>query len=387
MEEVLDRVGDLTPAIRQSAAEAERLARLPKPLVRALQQHGLFRLWIPKQCAGFELDLPDALEVFEAVARVDGSTGWAVMTGASGGLFASRVDTAAAAAVFSRPEAVLASVTMLEGRATPVAGGYRVSGCWRNATGALYATSFLANCTVMDGGTTAYGSDRRPLTRAVFLDSSQIAIVPGWDAGGLRGAGSDDFEVREALVPELRTFSLTNTVSHQAGPLYRLPLGAVTELSITAVALGIAQHALDEFAGLTRRKKVAGQEAALGDACGVQARYAQARYAQARATLGLIKAGVDTLARRMWRDALATRAPSQIESGEVTASCALSVTKLRNILGELIALVGTGALQADSEIARAWRDLQALAGHAAVSPRNLTAVGAMLLASGDAATR
>jgi alkylation response protein AidB-like acyl-CoA dehydrogenase len=376
VEEILDRVGELAPLVRQSAAEAERLARLPKPVARALLRYGLFRLWVPKKCAGFELDLPDALEVFEAAARVDGSTGWAIMIGSSGGLFSSHVDAVTATSVFARPETVLASGLAPEGRAMRVGGGYRVTGYWHYATGAPYATTFLANCIVMDGGTLAFGDDGRPLTRAVLLDASQVSIVPAWDASGLRGTGSDDFEVREVFVPEQRGFSWAHTTPRDSGALYRLPLGAVNELSITAVALGIVQHALDEFATLTRQNKAAGQGASLADDPGVQA-----RYAEARATWGLIKAGVDTLARRVWRDALATRVPSNLELSEVTASCALSVSKLRGALSELIALAGMSAIQPDSELARTWRDLQALSAHAAVSPRNLTAIGATLLAA------
>jgi alkylation response protein AidB-like acyl-CoA dehydrogenase len=382
VEEVLDRLGELAPLFRQNASEAERLARLSKPMARALLRYGLFRLWVPKKCAGFELDLPDALEVFEAAARIDGSTGWAVMIGCSGGLIASHVDAVTATSVFARPETVIASGAAPEGRAVRVAGGYRVTGCWHYATGAPYATTFLANCIVMDGGTLAFGSDGHPLTRAMLLDSSQVSIVPAWDASGLRGTGSDDFEVRDVLVPEQRSFSIGDSPPREAGPLYRLRLGTVMELSITAVALGIVQHALDEFASLTRHKRSSSQSASLADDPGVQV-----RYAEARATWGLIKAGVDSLARRVWRDALATRTPSNLELGEVTASCALSVSKLRGALSELIALAGMNAIQPDSELARAWRDLQALGAHAAVSPRNLTTIGATLLAATDSPGR
>ncbi len=373
VEEILGRLGELAPLIRQSAAEAERLARLPKPMARALLRYGLFRLWVPKKCAGFELELPEALEIFAAAARLDGSTGWAVMIGCCGGLLASHVDAVTATSVFARPETVVASGMAPEGRAVRVAGGYRVTGCWHYVTGAPYATTFLANCIVMDSGTLALGENGRPLTRAVLLDASQVSIVPAWDASGLRGTGSDDFEVRDVFIPEQRTFSLTNTTQRESGALYRLPLGSVTELSITAVALGIVQHALDDFAVLTRTQTVG---APLTDDPGVQA-----RYAEARATWGLIKAGMDALARRVWRDALANRSPSQVESSEVTASCTLSVAKLRGAVSELIALAGMHVLQPDSDLARAWRDLQALAAHAAVSPRNLTRIGATLLAA------
>jgi alkylation response protein AidB-like acyl-CoA dehydrogenase len=253
-------------------------------------------------------------------------------------------------------------------------------------TGAPYATAFLANCIFVESGTLVFDKGR-PNTRAVLLEASQVTIVPSWDASGLRGTGSDDFEVREVLVPEQRTFSLSAPASREPGALYRLPLTAVTELAITAVALGIAQHALDEFAVVARAKKGAsssssGQGTSLAEDPGVHT-----RYAEARATWGLIKAGVEALARRVWRDALATRNPSHIESSEVTATCALAVAKLRAAVSELVALVGMNAIQPDSELARAWRDLQALAAHGAVSPRNLTTIGATLLAASESLSR
>jgi alkylation response protein AidB-like acyl-CoA dehydrogenase len=374
VEEILVRLGELAPLLCQSAAEAERLARLPKLMVRSLLRAGLFRLWVPKKCAGFELDLPEALEVFEAAARLDGSIGWAVMIGTQGGLFASHVDAVTANSLFARPDAVIASAMAPEGRAVRVDGGYRVTGCWHYATGAPYATTFLANCLVGGGST--------PLTRAVLLESSQVSIVPSCDASGLRGTGSDDFEVRDVFVPEQRTFVVGQPLAREPGVLYRLPFNAVMELSIAAVALGIVRHALDEFAALARHKKAVGEGSSLGDDPSVQG-----RYAEARATWGLIKAGVEALARRSWRDALATRTPSHVEAGEVKAACALSVAKLRNVVSELIALVGMNAIQPESELARSWRDLQALAAHGAVSPRNLTAIGAMLLAANDSLGR
>jgi alkylation response protein AidB-like acyl-CoA dehydrogenase len=380
VDEVLVRLGELAPLFSQSAAEAERLARLPKPVVRALQRYGLFRLWVPKRCAGFELDLGEALEVFEAAARLDGSIGWAVMMGCHGGLFASQLDATTANSLFARPESVIATAMAPEGRAVRVEGGYRVTGCWHYVTGAPYATAFLANCIFVESGTLSFGDKGRPNTRAVLLDASQVTIVPSWDASGLRGTGSDDFEVRDVLVPEHRTFSLTQPASREPGALYRLPLPAVTELAITAVALGIAQHALDEFAVVARTKK--GHGGSLGEDPGVHT-----RYAEARATWGLIKAGVEALARRVWRDALATRNPSHIESSEVTATCALAVAKLRAAVSELVALVGMNAIQPDCELARAWRDLQALAAHGAVSPRNLTTIGATLLAASESLSR
>ena len=102
---------------------------------------------------------------------------------------------------------------------------------------------------------------------------------------------------------------------------------------------------------------------------------------------GFAKAGIDSLARRVWQDGLASRSLSSAELSEVTACCTLSVAKLRAAVGELVALSGMTALQPDGDLARAWRDLQVLAAHVSVSPRHLMTAGATLLAASDLPAR
>jgi hypothetical protein len=60
----------------------------------------------------------------------------------------------------------------------------------------------------------------------------------------------------------------------------------------------------------------------------------------------------------------------------------LSVARMRQAIGELMALTGMTAIQPESELARAWRDYQALAAHGSMSPRHLGAAGALLLNTG-----
>jgi hypothetical protein len=52
---------------------------------------------------------------------------------------------------------------------------------------------------------------------------------------------------------------------------------------------------------------------------------------------------------------------------------------MRQAIGELMALVGMTAIQPESELARAWRDYQALAAHGSMSPRHLGSAGALLI--------
>jgi alkylation response protein AidB-like acyl-CoA dehydrogenase len=374
VQEILARLDDMAPIFRESAAEADRLARLPKHVVRALVQHGLFRLWIPKRCAGFELELPEALQIYEAAARLDGSIGWAVMIGSGGGLFAAYLESATASAIFARPEAVIAGSGAPDGRAQREKGGYRVTGCWHYASGAHYATTFTANCLVMEGSKPVQDNDGKPLIRAMAFEAPQVAILPVWDPSGMRGTGSDDFEVRDAFVPEHRTFSVFTDAPREPGPLYRLPFGVLTELPITAVAIGIARHALDEFSALTRRKKIAGTNDLLASDPVVQS-----TFGTAHATWQLAKSTLDTLAHKAWHTARANKPLSPPNLAEITGGCVLAVAKLRIAVGELLALAGMTAIQPDSDLARAWRDLQALAAHTAISPRHLTKTGSTLL--------
>jgi alkylation response protein AidB-like acyl-CoA dehydrogenase len=373
VQEILARLDELASMFRDSAAEGDRLARLPKHIVRALVQHGLFRLWIPKGCGGFELDLPEALQIYEAAARLDGSIGWAVMIGSGGGLFAAFLESATANAIFARPEAVIAGSGAPDGRAKRERGGYRVTGCWHYASGAHYATTFTANCLVMEGGKLVSGADGKPLIRAMAFETPQVAILPAWDPTGLRGTGSDDFEVRDAFVPEHRSFSITEA-PRESGALYRLPFGVLTELPVTAVAVGIAHHALDAFAALARVKKIHGTATLLTDDPVVQSTFgaAQATWHSAQASLG-------SLSHKAWDAARANRTLSQADLAEITTGCASSVAKLRRAIGELLALSGMTAIQPDSELARTCRDFQALAAHGSVSPIHLGSAGAVLL--------
>jgi len=135
-QELIARIDDLAPLFRAEAAEADRLTRLPSPVVAKLVEHGLFRIWIPQAFEGLELGLPDALRVYEAASRADGSVGWAVMIGSGGGLFAGYLEEGAAREVYSRRDAVVAGSGAPDGRAERVAGGYQATGRWRYASGA-----------------------------------------------------------------------------------------------------------------------------------------------------------------------------------------------------------------------------------------------------------
>lgn len=364
-----------TALLRGHAAEADRACRLPEAVVHALRELDLFRLWVPRRYGGRELALPDALGVYESAARIDGSVGWAVMIGAGGGLFAPWLDEQAAQAIFARPDAVIAGSGAPEGRADKVPGGYRVSGRWRYASGAHYATTFTANCVLHEGGEALRDGEGRPLIRAMAFEPSQVRILPTWNPGGMRGTGSHDFEVEDAFVPEARSFSLFTDTPRLSTALTHLPFAVLTELPVISVALGIAAHALESFATLARGRPGAEPARRLADES-----WLQSRYAECHARWEAVRAQVHELAREL-ADVQGT--PSPATQARVTAACATGVADLVALTGSLAAAAGMAATAMEHEFARAWRDLQTLAAHASVSPARLATAGQALLQSGS----
>jgi alkylation response protein AidB-like acyl-CoA dehydrogenase len=206
----------------------------------------------------------------------------------------------------------------------------------------------------------------------------QVTIHLAWDTSGMRGTGSHDFEVHDALVPKQRTFSVFTDAPREPGPLYSLPFGVLTELPIASLALGIARHALDTFAALAQEKNNAEIAAPLSEHP-----IAQTKYAECDARWRLMQGGIYSLASRTWQVALANRALTARELAKITASCALCLQELLRAVGELADLAGMSAITQENEFARAWRDLQTLGAHVAVSAGRLMGAGKVMLESAD----
>lgn len=354
-----------TSALRSHAAEADRLARLPDAVVRELHALRLFRLWIPHRYGGLELPLPDALRVYETAARIDGSIGWAVMIGAGGGLFGATLDPGAAHEIFAPDDAVIAGSGAPTGIAVPVPGGWRVSGRWRWASGAHYATTFTANCALAGEGGPAGADPGR--VRAMAFTRAQVTILPTWDTSGMRGTGSCDIEVRDAFVPGNRCFDVSSDAPHEHGPLYRLPFDLLTELPVTAVATGIAAHAVEAFAELAAAKCAPGGAVPLADHP-----FVRESLDAAGACVRRVRTELYSHAGSAWQAASSGRAPDARELAGVTAACVRGVTELLQHVAALVRSSGMTALSMEHPFARAWRDLQGAAAHASVSPLRLT---------------
>jgi alkylation response protein AidB-like acyl-CoA dehydrogenase len=249
-----------------------------------------------------------------------------------------------------------------------------VTGRWSYASGARHATWFTANSVVHDGsGRPRTGPDGLPLIRAIAVPAGEVVVHDAWAVAGLRGTGSEDFEIADRFVPRERSFSVAET-PRETGLLYRFPFFSIAELSFAAVSLGIARLALDEFRALARNKRPAGSAGKLCEDADVQSRYARAE-AAVRASRALTYSAAEDA----WAEIVREGELSAPRRADVRLAAVDTVRRCAGAIDLLYERAGMSPLFTASAFGRAWRDAHAVTQNMAVSSGLYVDVGEVLL--------
>ena len=110
-ESLLASVQQLAPVIREYADRGEQERHLADPVVEALWKAGLYRLLIPREFGGLQVDPLTYYHVLEALARIDGSTAWCVFISDSVSLSLAFLQAEAVEAICGNGARVLISAT------------------------------------------------------------------------------------------------------------------------------------------------------------------------------------------------------------------------------------------------------------------------------------
>ena len=227
----------LLEAIEARALELNTAGAAPDVLadgvVSWMIEQKLFKLFVPKALGGLELSLSEAVRIYDALAAIDGSLGWQAQIGAGGAYFVPDFQPEISRQLFEPPEAVVAGSGYPGGTARPVSGGYVVSGRWRYASGAQYATIITANALVEEGGAQRI--------QAVAFEPKQVEMIRDWDAFGMQRTSSWSFLADEVFVPAERAFIVGQRVWDPGYSVYYLPFDLFAVASIAPVAIGVAR--------------------------------------------------------------------------------------------------------------------------------------------------
>jgi indole-3-acetate monooxygenase len=356
-------------------SERERIEagrRIPADLARDLAEAGFFRISLPAAYGGFELTPMEAMEVFEELAQADASVAWCVWNGNTHWT-AAQLLPEAARTIHVDPNVVTANSTRASGQARVVADGYRVSGRWSLVSGCELAAWMVLLCIVHEEGGPRLTPVGVPDTRFMFLPASACEIIDTWTVGGLRGTGSHDVAVRDVFVPSVYGSGFTDPhVLPQAR--YRIPPFSRVIPGLGAMALGIAQTAIETFKEIAGAKTPQRTTQMLRDNHGAQVRLSQAEALVRSARLFL----TDSLD-RLWNKLIATGSVSMETRANVRLAASHAVSSAVQAVDLLYIGAGASSLYAGCPLERAFRDVHAITLHIGVHPRVMETTGRVLL--------
>lgn len=379
-EGLLERVQQLAPLIREHTDRGERERHLMDPVVEALQDAELYRMLVPHTWGGLQVDPLTLYHVVEAVARVDGSTGWCLFINGCAPISAAFLrDEAAEAILGHSARTIISGAVFPFGRAVSRPGGYLVSGRWAYASGCWHSTWHLAFCHVYENGSTQPRMHPAggPEVLVVHVPRAQMQILDTWDVSGLAATGSHDVVIEETFVPDAFAWPMVPQApkgAHFSAPLYRFPFAGFFSWPMAAVALGIAQGAIDEITTMALHKTPRQVTGTLREQPLFQMQLAQA--------VALVSSA------RAWLHAVITKAWEQIRRGEeVTVAeraafllAATNATRSAAAAVDLVYTAGEGSANyRHSPLQRQLRDIHAVTQHVSTAPKQYAASGRMLL--------
>jgi 3-hydroxy-9,10-secoandrosta-1,3,5(10)-triene-9,17-dione monooxygenase len=260
-EEMVARARALIPLLQERAAEDEANRAINPDTIRRMVDAGLFRVLQSRRWGGFELGQRTFAEVQIALGEGDMSVAWVYGVVGLHSMHVCLLDDQAAQDVWGKDSSVLiASPYMPGGSATPVDGGFELTGRWSYSSGSAYCDwTFLGG--FVDGDPTNY--------RSFLLPRKDAKIVDTWYTTGLCSTGSQDIVVEKAFVPEYRTHKFIDGFMGKNpgfewndGPLYRMPFMLVFMRAITSGQIGALQSMADLFAEYAKTKMFMGSKTA-----------------------------------------------------------------------------------------------------------------------------
>ena len=343
-----------------AAAESAELARQPNDdVIRALAEVGVFRAFVPKTYGGYEIDFESFMHIGMDVAEACTSTGWITTFYMEHNWLLAHFDPEVQAAVWGDKGYFLAPATISpNGVATPVDGGYRVSGQWQWGTGVMHADWIMVAARVDI-------ADQRPQLRMFMMPRSNIEVIDTWHVDGMSATGSNDMRVDDVFVPapwsqDVGQMMLGHTTGsmHLDSPTFKVPMVPFKCITAACPSVGAARRAVKLFAQRIQERTIFGSA------------QKQHQSSAAQMRLGHLMVRVqqcETLMLQLARDLETLGHEAQPSSVEVRSRFRLSAAHIvhaaRDIVRDVMEASGASAHFNHHPLQRIHRDVHTLACH------------------------
>ncbi|MBL6457217.1 hypothetical protein JMJ55_17915 [Belnapia sp. T6] len=374
----VERARALIPLLEAAGPAMEQARELPPEVLEALRANDFFRLLTARAIGGQAMPLPLYAEVIEAVAIGDASTAWCVNQGNVSALSsATYLPQEVAQHFFGERDSGLAwGAQHIRAAAVPVEGGWRVTGRWDFASGNRHARLLGAHVPVAQpDGTPRPGPNGKPEFVTVLFPREQAAITEDWAALGLRGTGSDTYEVTDLFVPASHACFRDKPEGRQeTGTLTLFTSHLCYASGFAATALGNARALLNRYLTLARGKTArAGAQPMAENHC------IQSQVAQLEAKLRACRMYLLGTLREAWAEAEGTGALSLDARMAVRLATTSVMAEATEVAVACYRAGGTTAVLESEPFERRFRDAMCVSQHLQGGPWHLEMVGRHLL--------
>jgi alkylation response protein AidB-like acyl-CoA dehydrogenase len=345
------------PLLRERAAEIDRLGMIPADVLQKLDDIGVFKIGVLPEFGGYApVSQPDQLEILVELAKGNGSVAWSAwVSWGLPGLVKALGDQAVDDVFGTEHVGPLLAGSLFNpghswGRGRPVDGGYQVKGSWRFASNVRHCAWLLAGLDWIDHD----GNEQRGFA---LLPSADLTIADDWHVEGMKGTSSNSAAIEdEVLVPEHRVIFLDTFFEG-----YQQVIAEVrADVFPTAIALGCAYGALDQFVESAKSRGAWGTEsyAKLADVPSTQI-----TAAKVRAEISLVEAALQRAADRAARVSAGEIELSPEEANLTWFEKVHGAHRLRAAAEELRLAVGSSTAADTDALGRYCRDIRVLSLH------------------------
>jgi alkylation response protein AidB-like acyl-CoA dehydrogenase len=334
--------------IRENAARAEKDGKLTKAQFSLAIEQKWFKIYVATAYGGLQMQLPDSLELLEALACADGSFGWMVSNCVLAGWNSGFVDPEVAKEIFSGDKMCVCGNELSKGAAIKHSKGYKLSGIWQYTAGAADTTAFVADCA---RSSSENGGGHTDDCLSFVLLKDEIVVATDGNSMGLLAAENLDIELKDINVNEDRAFKRTGADAKVKGALYQFPhmqlAEAVIAVNLSGMATRFIELCTNLFSTSTSRDGVR-----LADDLTVQEtlRKQSQKFSDARTKLYYA-------VELAWRAVVNGQSVKPAILYKVTSAAADLSRRARECVDSLYPYCGVQAADKRSDINRVWRDL------------------------------
>ena len=372
------RAAALAPMIAAAADRIEAERRIVPEVVAALHEAGLFRMLLPLQFGGGAADIVAFNQVIETVATADASTAWCLAQQVASTQASGFLDPNVAMEIFAAPGGAVAWGPPSGAKAVVTDGGYLVNGKWRFASGSGHCPWIGGHCAVIEAdGKPRLDAHGHPVMRTMLFKKEQATFQDIWHVIGLRGTGSNGYEVRDLFVPAAYS-TWRDSVPDRRGdaPLSDIPLLTLYGMGFSGVALGLARASLDAFMKLAATKM---PSATHGKPIPLREHpVIQARVAEATGQLQSARAYLLDLLHVFWDAAMAKRPVALEQRAQLRVAITGAIEQSARVVDFAYRAAGANAIFQGSPFERRFRDMHTVTAQGQAHLSNFEGAGQAL---------